>query len=343
MTTSAIKKTVIHVLKILLGIFFASIGIYILLRDVNLENLKNSLLSVSPISVFAASICAILMLVFRSLRWKIILPDIKNTNKDHLFSAATIGFMINNLLPARIGEIARAYLLWKNNKYSAPVAFGNLILERVLDTLVILTMFFIPIFYRSELVTLMPWAIGTLIIFISTILFFVLYSFFPKHIVKPIHFLFTLLPTKISKKLTLMFDEVTLNLSWLHSPSKVFMVIIYSVLTIFTYPIMILFLSTNPGTTFTLIEASFAQSAAAFGSAIPLAPGYVGTVHAAMYSALNMFNYNADSAIALAILYHAVNYIIITLLGLFFYFTMSNVSLKDISKFNEEQSNKDEQ
>ncbi len=342
MTTSAIKKTLINLLKILLGFVFASIGIYILLRDVNLENLKNSLLSVSPISILAASICAILMLVFRSLRWKLILPDTENSNKNNLFSAATIGFMINNLFPARIGEIARVYLLWKNNKYSAPVAFGNLILERVLDTLVIFLMFFIPIFTKEELVSLMPWGIFTLLIFSGTVLFFVLFSFFPKQIVKPIHFIFSLLPEKISHKFTIMFDEVTLNLSWLHSPSKVILVTIYSLLTIATYPVMILILSKNPGTSFALIEASFAQAAAAFGSAIPLAPGYVGTVHAAMYSALAMFNYNPDSARALTILYHAVNYIIITLLGLFFYFTMSNVSLKDISKFNEAQSNKDE-
>lgn len=342
MSTSNIKKILINSLKILLGLIFASIGIYILLRDVNLVNLKNSLLSVSPLSILGSSICAILMLVFRSLRWKIILPDVDNTNKNHLFSAATIGFMINNLLPARIGEIARAYLLWKNNKYSAPVAFGNLILERVLDTLVILAMFFIPIFLKSDLISLMPWAIGTLSIFCATIVFFILFSFFPKDIVKPIHYIISLLPKKISHKLTIMFDEVTLNLTWLHSPSKVILVSIYSLLTMVTYPIMILFLSKNPGISFTFIEASFAQAAAAFGSAIPLAPGYVGTVHAAMYSALALFNYNPDSARALTILYHAVNYIIITLLGLYFYFSMSNVSLKDISKFNEEQSNEDE-
>lgn len=342
MTTSATKKILLNTFKILLGLVFASIGIYILLRDVNLVNLKNSLLSVSPISILGASVFATLMLVFRSLRWKLILPDIENSNKSHLFSAATIGFMINNLFPARIGEVARVYLLWKNNKYSAPVAFGNLILERVLDTLVIFLMFFIPIFTKNELSSLLPWGIFTLLIFIGTILFFILYAFFPKQIVKPIHFAFSLLPEKISHKLSLMFDEVTLNLSWLHSIKKVTLVIIYSILTMATYPIMILLISKNPGTSFGFIEASFAQAAAAFGSAIPLAPGYVGTVHAAMYSAVAMFNYNPDSARALTILYHAINYIIITLLGLFFYFTMSNVSLKDISKFNEEQSKKDE-
>jgi uncharacterized membrane protein YbhN (UPF0104 family) len=100
---------------------------------------------------------------------------------------------------------------------------------------------------------------------------------------------------------------------------------------------MIILLTENADIPFGLLEGMFAQSFAAFGAAIPLAPGYVGTLHAVMLQGLEILGMNGDKARALVILYHAVNYLVITVLGLYFFFRM-RLSIKEISTAKKEMA-----
>jgi uncharacterized membrane protein YbhN (UPF0104 family) len=78
----------------------------------------------------------------------------------------------------------------------------------------------------------------------------------------------------------------------------------------------------------------FAQAAAAFGAAIPLAPGYVGTLHAALLQGLVTFGFDPEKGRAVAILYHALCYVPVTLLGLIFFF-QTRLSFKELSSARE--------
>src|SRR5919204_4269747 len=70
----------------------------------------------------------------RSARWGLLLPE-HSVKTSTLFRALVVGFTVNNLLPLRMGEIARAYLLsrWCRVAYGATIA--SLVVERVLDGL----------------------------------------------------------------------------------------------------------------------------------------------------------------------------------------------------------------
>src|SRR5437660_5925724 len=70
----------------------------------------------------------------RSARWGLLLPE-HSVKTSMLFRALVVGFTVNNLLPLRMGEIARAYLLsrWCRIPYGATIA--SLVVERVLDGL----------------------------------------------------------------------------------------------------------------------------------------------------------------------------------------------------------------
>src|SRR5437660_5731805 len=70
----------------------------------------------------------------RSARWRLLLPE-HSIKTSTLFRALVVGFTVNNLLPLRMGEIARAYLLsrWCRVQYGATIA--SLVVERVLDGL----------------------------------------------------------------------------------------------------------------------------------------------------------------------------------------------------------------
>lgn len=79
--------------------------------------------------------------VFRALRWQYLLLPIGAVRLATAFRATVIGFGASALLPARAGEVLRPYLLARKEGLSATAAFATILLERVLDTLMVLMLF----------------------------------------------------------------------------------------------------------------------------------------------------------------------------------------------------------
>src|SRR5690606_19546278 len=65
------------------------------------------------------------------------------------FSAVSIGFMAHNILPARVGEFARAYAFSRMEPVSAPAALGSLVVERLMDGIILLLFLVLPVFTAS--------------------------------------------------------------------------------------------------------------------------------------------------------------------------------------------------
>jgi hypothetical protein len=75
---------------------------------------------------------------FRSARWKFLLHPLIGKPKNSIYSVVVVGYMANNLIPVRIGEIVRSYYLSLREACSAPAAFGTVAVERATDVLALL-------------------------------------------------------------------------------------------------------------------------------------------------------------------------------------------------------------
>ena len=75
---------------------------------------------------------------FRSERWKLLLRPLIGTPKKSIYSVVVVGYMANNLIPVRIGEVVRSYYLSLRESCSAPAAFGTVAVERATDVLALL-------------------------------------------------------------------------------------------------------------------------------------------------------------------------------------------------------------
>ena len=131
-----------RILQFAAGIGLAAFGLSIFFKNVDLHKLGYEIVSVNPLIAISCAILAVASLWFRALRWKIMLPSSRKAHKRGLFPIVAIAFMINNILPARLGEAARVVLLWKKNNYTAAQSIGSLILERMLDMLAFSSCFF---------------------------------------------------------------------------------------------------------------------------------------------------------------------------------------------------------
>jgi glycosyltransferase 2 family protein len=78
---------------------------------------------------------------FRALRWQYLLQPIGTVHFGNALRTTVIGFAASALLPARAGEVLRPYLLARREGLSATAAFATIILERLLDTMMVLILF----------------------------------------------------------------------------------------------------------------------------------------------------------------------------------------------------------
>src|SRR5258705_3233749 len=82
----------------------------------------------------------------RAFRWQFLLAPIGRTRYWNAFETTVIGFAANSLIPGRVGEVLRPYLLARRESLNAMSAFATIILERGLDLVTVLLLFAVFVF-----------------------------------------------------------------------------------------------------------------------------------------------------------------------------------------------------
>lgn len=80
---------------------------------------------------------------FRSVRWRYLLKPLGSFSSLRLFPLIVIGFLVNNILPARLGIVARAYILGEREGISKMATGGTMVVEQLFDGVTLL--FFIAV------------------------------------------------------------------------------------------------------------------------------------------------------------------------------------------------------
>src|SRR5262249_32310253 len=71
----------------------------------------------------------------RTIRWRWLMRPVRDVPTQRLYPVVLVGLMANNVLPARIGELVRAYLVGEREAVSKPAALGTIAVDRVFDGL----------------------------------------------------------------------------------------------------------------------------------------------------------------------------------------------------------------
>src|SRR6476620_1365954 len=99
-----------------------------------------------PLLLVLATVLTALTYTIRALRWQSLLAPIGPTRYVVAFETTVIGFAANSLIPGRVGEVLRPYLLARRESLNATSAFATIILERVLDLATVLVLFAVFVF-----------------------------------------------------------------------------------------------------------------------------------------------------------------------------------------------------
>ncbi|PZU83691.1 MAG: TIGR00374 family protein [Chryseobacterium sp.] len=122
-----------NVLTVLISIAIAGVFLWVALRGLDFDKIKNSLQKANYLWVLFAAVFGVSAYVFRAVRWNLLLEPMgyKISNSNSLWSLS-FGYLMNLTIP-RSGEVARSTALYGVEKVPVDKSFGTIILERVVD------------------------------------------------------------------------------------------------------------------------------------------------------------------------------------------------------------------
>ena len=292
--------------KVIIGVVISLAGIYWAFKDFDFFDFKQSIQQIDFVYFLLATIFLWGSVWLRGIRWKWLFNDSASPSVASLYRAELIGYFGNNVLPLRLGEILRAYIVGKENNLPKSFVFGTVVLERLMDM-------FALIFFGIILLFLYPFEegwVGDYILKGGSVILIVIFVLI---IIKR----FKLKSTE--NKILRIFNQIMDGLLSIRKKSIIPVVIssilIWSIYLLDVYLIQRAF----------QFNLSWTQSLAilvisSLVLSIPSAPGMIGTFHAAVkYTMVDLFAFTPNEGNSFAILMHAYGYILFTLLGAYYF------------------------
>lgn len=333
--------------KKFLGLIIGVIFIALILKDIDIKKSLEVLKHVNFAFIFLMIPAYFSAFLFRALRWKTILEKNKKVSITSLLNAIFRGWAVNNVVPARGGELYRAHFFGKKEDISRATILASIILERIFDGIVLFLILLSLVSFVYSSKKFFGVAIVAGIVFVGGFVGLLLMSKFYKNTF--IKEKFNILILKIREK---NFIKRFLNEKICEILSKIFNKITYSVISfmngleVFNYPSLILksffftvlvwlcegmttlLLIKGFGYSIGVLGSLFVLSIIAFASLIPGGPAGLGPVQWGYIVALKFFNISQETAFAVSII-GQIFMVSVVSLGSLFFILSENFNLKE--------------
>ena len=304
-----------RLLSFALGLVVSVFFLYLALRGVNAGQLRRELQAARFTLLILAVAVGSITCIIRAVRWRILLGKRQQATLRPLFTSMMIGYLANNLLPARAGELVRIYVLERRTGMSKSTSAATVILERLTDALVLLALigvlsFFVPlpalIRDGSRIAAAGCFVVALFLLYIAARGHKLAYRL--THRVEAIS-------PKIGQKLEKLFLLFADGLGVLRSGRHLISVLTLTLLVWAIEAVSVTLVISSLGLSLPRIAAVFILVVISLSALIPTAPGAVGTYEFFTVAALTPFAVGGNRAVGLALALHAVNYVTVTLLG----------------------------
>jgi uncharacterized protein (TIRG00374 family) len=135
----AVKRSMARWTYLSIGLALGVLLLVLALRSVDPAGLATALMDTDPLLLLLGLVTVGVTVVAKSLRWRLLFyPRHRDLSWMGLLSALLIGQTVNLLLPARLGELARAYVVGEAEGQHKLLALGTIVVEKLLDGLTLL-------------------------------------------------------------------------------------------------------------------------------------------------------------------------------------------------------------
>jgi glycosyltransferase 2 family protein len=280
----------------------------------------------------------------RAWRWKTLLqPTYPGTSFRNRFRATCIGFMGNNLLPARIGEFARVFALSRLERVPIVTGLGSLVIERLFDAVFVIGLLFValslpgvPDLSAARGVNVQGVANVLAVLVVIAMVLGALLVLFPKRSVGFFErYIARALPRGIRRPVVDALEAFLSGLGVLRSP-RLFISALVQSGGLWLFNALGFYLGFKAfGIDVNFAGALLVQSVIALGVSVPSGPGFFGVFEAFALLVLNqLYHIETERVLAFALGFHLGGFIPVTLMGLFYAWRLG-ISLKEVGKSEE--------
>ena len=299
--------------RIIPGVLVSIVLIAIILYFVDIKTTFVALRNANYGLIGIAFVLSFVWMAVRAVVWRTLLRD-KPTYKDVLFTAGE-GYLLNNFLPFRLGEIGRAFLL---SRKSGGMTFAEIIptivIERAVDLIISAVIFLaaLPYVVNSESSSAPGYILGG--VMVLGLVFMYILARYNQWALDLFHKLSARFPSlqKVGGSFLESFFQGlgVLTDGWLFMRFLFWMILNWAIALLAYYLMVLAFFPDAQW-----LWAIFGLGMAAFGGAVPSAPGAVGTFEGAVVFALTRFTSDESTAFAAALTMRIYNYLNSSIIG----------------------------
>jgi uncharacterized protein (TIRG00374 family) len=309
-----------------LGVLISLLFIWLALRGLRLEDFWGTLKGAKYIWLLPGVAVYFIGVWVRAWRWHYLLGPIKKIPTRDIFPITTIGYMGNNIYPARAGEVLRAVILKRKESIPVSASLATIIVERIFDGVVMLAFVFVNLPELAKLTSdsgfvgnIQQVAVIGTGVFLSALAIFLLAAMFPHVSARlGLWFISRFTPKRTHEKIIGIMNRFLDGLASLRSPFNVLMVFFTSVIiwlletgkywfVMHAFPFQVSF--------FALMLMNGIVNLA---TTIPSAPGYIGTFDAPGIAVLSAYGVDQATAAGYTLVLHVALWLPITLLGAYY-------------------------
>lgn len=317
--------------RLFVGSIVSSVFLYLAVRGIEWRSLWSVLGRTNYVYLMPTVGFTMLGHYSRAFRWKFMMLPVKRIPTHSLFAATAVGFMANNLLPARLGEFVRAYVLGHRESVSRSACFATIVYERIVDVFSLLVLLLIMLRRVPGPEWLATSAVWILVLNVALLVVVFLMERNRAALRRIVSWTVHPLPHAFGRKIVDSTGSFAEGLATVSRPHTLVPIAFASVL-VWLFAALGLYyclLALDMHTPF--IAAITLVVIVSMGTMIPSAPAYLGTTQYACVVSLSLFGVGKTEALAYSLLYHATQFFPVTLVGLFYLWKM-RIRFGDISQ-----------
>ena len=300
------------------GMLVTAVALWLSFRKVDWGVLGESFRTVNWMWVVLAVANVVFTVYALGWRWRILLrPKVKISMRE-LFRLNILSQYANIVMPARLGEVVRAYLVSKNPGLPVGYAMGTVVIEKVLDFLVFVGFWMaVPVFFAIEGELEGYWV--ALLFCGAAVLFFTWLVLKPGLFLKLLRKVNRFFPEKYREGIEGFFEAGAESFQVLRDSRALAVIVGWSVVFVGAQALSNYFLFLAFGMGLSFWVALVVLLAVQVGNIPPSVPGKVGIFEYAVILALSVFGVTKGAALGYAVMLHVVAYFPKIMMGFWFF------------------------
>jgi uncharacterized protein (TIRG00374 family) len=285
-----------------IGIAISILALSLVVRQVDVAAVARVLGNAAPAWVIVVAACIAIDVACRTVRWQGLLAPIQHVRFVPVLGYLLVGYLANNVLPARLGELVRSHYLGDREGMSRATTLGTIVVERVVDTAVLVAIASAAILLLhvrgivASAVLLGLGLTGLLIVALAVALVAHRFPYADRAVAAVQRW-----PSVIR-----LAGKLRGGLAVAGRPRTVAVAIAWSLAAWGATVVAFAAAGQAVGVELTWGQAALLAAGVSLATAIPAGPGYLGTFELAAVQVAAVFGVGADPAVAIAVLVHAV-------------------------------------